>query len=60
MGNKKSNMKNLKIKSQFFEKIKKAKLLAKLTKRQRDSIQINKIKNEKGDNKRQRGNSKNH
>ena len=48
-------------KTWFFEKINKInKPLAKLTKRHRDSIQINKSSNEKGDIKMDTGNSENH
>ena len=48
--------------SWFLEKINKIdKPLSKLIKRQRENIQINKIKNEKGDiTNRHRGNSENH
>jgi len=52
-----------KTKSWFFERINKIdKPLAKLTKGPRGSIQVNKIRNEKGErhNNRNRGNSKNH
>ena len=43
-----------KTRSQFFEKIKKIdKALSRLTRRHRDSIQINKIRNEKVDNRNQ-------
>jgi hypothetical protein len=51
-----------KTRSRFFERINKTeKPLAKLTKGPRDSIQINRIRNEKGEkNNRNGGNSKNH
>ena len=48
-------------KSWFFEKINKIdKPLSKLTKRQRENIQINKVRNKNGDNNRHGGNPENH